>query len=235
MYKFDVRYTFENYYEYYKQVLINQRIVKDIIFALMFIGVGVFWLVNKDDSTNSIILPIVAFVLGVAMPLLNFITIPLIKKQIRGRQADMERTHIVVTFNEEEVVYENLSESAVSEVVEESKSLNEEQTPTDAEIVTTDKEATEDVTTPTEEVTTPAEEENKPVEDEKTFILKYNNFSLVRESKGLFMFYLDRQTVVILPKETFTGTSLEEFKKFIVSKIHPRRLKLKKEKVEVSK
>ena len=33
--------------------------------------------------------------------------------------------------------------------------------------------------------------------------LNYVNFMRVNETKGLFLFYLDRQTVIILPKETF--------------------------------
>ena len=76
-------------------------------------------------------------------------------------------------------------------------------------------------------------QEDKPVEDEKTFVLKYINFLVVRESANLFMFYLDRQTVVIIPKERFVeGGTLADFKNFILTKIDPKRVKFLKEKVE---
>ena len=43
MYKFDVKYTFDNYLEYYKFVLIKQRILRDLVFALFFVGIAVYW------------------------------------------------------------------------------------------------------------------------------------------------------------------------------------------------
>ena len=52
----------------------------------------------------------------------------------------------------------------------------------------------------------------------------------VNETNGLFLFYLDRQTVIILPKETYISDySLKEFKEFILTKIDKKRIKLLKE------
>ena len=39
MHKFDVKYSFDNYYEYYKFALVKQRILRDIIFSVLFIGI----------------------------------------------------------------------------------------------------------------------------------------------------------------------------------------------------
>ena len=45
------------------------------------------------------------------------------------------------------------------------------------------------------------------------------------------MFYLDRQTVVILPKSTYVSQSdLAEFKNFILTKVNPKRVRFIKEK-----
>ena len=203
MHKFDVKYTYDNYYEYYKFVLIRQRIIKDCLFFALFVGVGLYWLIDRGETTEGTLLPILSFVFAVGMPLMNLITIPMIKKQLHQKQAEIDRTHIVVTFDDEEITYENLSidpnaeEQKVEEVKEEASQENQE------EQVNTDP--------------------------EKVFTLKYTNFMSVKESKGLFMFYLDRQTVIILPKETYVGeTSLEEFKAFILTKIDPRRVKFSK-------
>ena len=35
MHKFDVKYTYDNYFEYYKFVLIRQRILKDCLFFVL--------------------------------------------------------------------------------------------------------------------------------------------------------------------------------------------------------
>ena len=35
MHKFDVRYSFDNYYEYYKFALIKQRILRDLILSTL--------------------------------------------------------------------------------------------------------------------------------------------------------------------------------------------------------
>ena len=214
MHKFDVKYTYDNYFEYYKFVLIRQRILKDCLFFVLFVGVGLYWLLDRSDSTSGNLLPILSFVFAVGMPLMNLITIPMIKKQLHQRQAEIDRTHIVVTFNEDEITYENLTAEPVKE-----------ETPIDV------KEENEEQETPVEE--TPVEEVEATEESDKIFTLKYTNFLTVRESKGLFMFYLDKQTVIILPKETYVSEqSFAEFRNFILSKVDPRRVKFLKEKVE---
>ena len=109
MHKFDVKYTFDNYLEYYKFVLIRQRILRDFIFALFFVGIAIYWWIDKSENTANNFLPIFAIVMGVLFPLMNLITLPMLKKQLHARQAEIDRTHIVVTFNEEEVIYENLT------------------------------------------------------------------------------------------------------------------------------
>ena len=137
--------------------------------------------------------------MGVVFPMMNFLTVPMLKKQLHSRQAEIDRTHIVVTFGEEEVVYENLTVKPeevkpVEEVVE-----NSEETPVE-----------------------------KPAE-EKVFRLNYQNFLAVKETKNLFLFYLDRQTVIILPKSTYvTVGEFDEFKAFILTKVNPRRVKFVK-------
>ena len=126
MHKFDVKYTFDNYLEYYKFVLIRQRILRDFIFALFFVGIAIYWWIDKSENTANNFLPIFAIVMGVLFPLMNLITLPMLKKQLHARQAEIDRTHIVVTFNEEEVIYENLTvkaEAAAAPVVEEVKEV----------------------------------------------------------------------------------------------------------------
>lgn len=211
MHKFDVKYTYDNYYEYYKFVLIKQRIVKDLIFCVLFIAVAVYWWVDTGESTANEILPILSLVFGIGMPMLNFVTIPLIKRQIRNRQQEIDATHIVVTFDEEEVIYENQTE------------VKKEET----EVIDVKEETTNTEVSETENV----EEVNTEKEDDRIFTLKYNNFLSVKESKNLFMFYLDRQTVVILPKSTYVSQSdLAEFKNFILTKVNPKRVRFIKEK-----
>lgn len=216
MHKFDVKYTYDNYFEYYKFVLIRQRILKDCLFFVLFVGVGLYWLLDRSDSTSGNLLPILSFVFAVGMPLMNFITIPMIKKQLHQRQAEIDRTHIVVTFNEDEITYENLTAEPANE-----------ETPIDV------KEEKDEQEAPVEETPVAAEEPETTEESDKIFTLKYTNFLSVRESKGLFMFYLDKQTVIILPKETYVSEqSFVEFRNFILSKVDPRRVKFLKEKVE---
>lgn len=211
MHKFDVKYTYDNYYEYYKFVLIKQRIVKDLIFCVLFIAVAIYWWVDTGESTANEILPILSLVFGIGMPMLNFVTIPLIKRQIRNRQQEIDATHIVVTFDEEEVIYENQTETKKEE----------------KDVVEVKEETTNTEVSETENV----EEVNTEKEDDRIFTLKYNNFLSVKESKNLFMFYLDRQTVVILPKSTYVSQSdLAEFKNFILTKVNPKRVKFIKEK-----
>ena len=205
MYKFDVKYTLENYFEYYKFLIIKQRIYRDMILSLVFFGIAIYWFVDTSDNTNGILLPIFAIVMGVLFPLMNFITLPMLKKQLRARQADIDNTHLTVTFNEDDVIYENLTEKRVDEVKENTEALNKE----------VENNETED----------------KTPEEERTFKLTYPNFMKVSETNGLFLFYLDRQTVIILPKETYVSdSSLKEFKEFILTKIDKKRIKLLKEK-----
>lgn len=204
MYKFDVKYTLENYFEYYKFLIIKQRIYRDMILSLVFFGIAIYWFVDTSDNTNGILLPIFALFMGVLFPLMNFITLPMLKKQLRARQADIDNTHLTVTFNEDDVIYENLTEKRVDEAKENTEVLNKEEN---------------------------TENEAKAPEEERTFKLTYPNFMKVNETNGLFLFYLDRQTVIILPKETYISDySLKEFKEFILTKIDKKRIKLLKEK-----
>ena len=132
--------------------------------------------------------------MGLAFPLMNYITVPMLKKQLKRREDEINKTHLVVTFldnqsaEEDQVIYENLTERAPE----------------------LDENGEEKVT-------------------ENVFKLKYINFMAVKETKGLIMFYLDRQTVVILPKSTFEGEgSIEDFKQFIKRKVNPKRIKFLK-------
>ena len=106
MYKFDVRYNLKNYYEYYKFLIIKQRFYRDMILSLVFFGIAIYWFVDTTENTNGILLPIFAIIMGILFPLMNFITFPMIKKQLRARQKEIENTHLTVTFNDDEVVYE---------------------------------------------------------------------------------------------------------------------------------
>ena len=214
MHKFDVKYTFDNYLEYYKFVLIKQRILRDMVFALFFVGIAVYWWIDASEETANNFLPIFAVAMGVLFPLMNLLTLPMLKKQLRSRQAEIDRTHIVVTFDEEEIVYENLTVKPEAAQVVEEKVAEEEHA--------------------AEQVNEEAKEENeekveeKPSE-ERVFKLAYQNFLSVKETENLFLFYLDRQTVIILPKETYvTVGEMSEFKNFILSKVNPRRVKFLK-------
>lgn len=227
MHKFDVKYTFDNYLEYYKFVLIKQRILRDMVFALFFVGIAVYWWIDASEETANNFLPIFAVAMGVLFPLMNLLTLPMLKKQLRSRQAEIDRTHIVVTFDEEEIVYENLTVKPEAAQVVEEKVAEEEHT---AEQV--NEEAKEEHAA--EQVNEEAKEENeekveeKPSE-ERVFKLAYQNFLSVKETANLFLFYLDRQTVIILPKETYvTVGEMSEFKNFILSKVNPRRVKFLK-------
>ena len=126
MHKFDVRYSFDNYYEYYKFALIKQRILRDLIFSVLFIGIAIYWWVDGGEATEGNVLPIFALVMGVVFPLMNLLTFPMLKKQIRSKQSEIDRTHIVVTFEEDEIIYENLSEPAKPVVNEEKVEVKEE-------------------------------------------------------------------------------------------------------------
>ncbi|MBQ8206273.1 MAG: YcxB family protein [Bacilli bacterium] len=191
MYKFDVKYTLDNYFEYYKFLLVKQRILRDVIFGLVFVGVAIYFWVDQTEATSGNIIPIFSLVMGLAFPLMNYITVPMLKKQLKRREDEINKTHLVVTFldnqsiEEDQVVYENLTERAPE----------------------LDENGEEKVT-------------------ENVFKLKYINFMAVKETKGLIMFYLDRQTVIILPKSTYEGEgSIEDFKQFIRRKVNPKRVK----------
>ena len=193
MYKFDVKYSLEDYYEYYKFLLIKQRILRDIIFGLVFVGVAIYFWVDTSESTSGNLIPIFSLVMGLTFPLMNYLTIPMLKKQIKQKQEEIHKTHIVVTFNDDGVVYENLTDAAK----------------------------------PVEENNEPSEGETK--ETQNVFDLKYLNFMVIRESKSLFMFYLDRQTVIIIPKATIAdGKTVEEFKEYISHKVSSKRIKFMK-------
>lgn len=194
MYKFDVKYTIENYFEYYKFLLVKQRILRDVIFGLVFVGVAIYFWVDQPEATSGNIIPIFSLVMGFAFPLMNYITIPMLKKQLKKREEEINNAHLVVTFydnptiEDDQVVYENLTEKA-----------------------------------PT------LDENGEEKEVERVFKLKYINFMAVKETKGLFMFYLDRQTIIILPKSTFLGEgSIDDFKQFIRRKISLKRIKFLK-------
>lgn len=214
MYKFDVKYTFDNYLEYYKFVLIKQRILRDLIFALFFVGIAIYWWIDTSENTANNFLPIFAIIMGIIFPMMNFITVPMLKKQLHSRQAEIDRTHIVVTFNEDEIVYENLTvKPVVEQPVEEVKEAEDTQ------------EKLEE-TKETEVIDNTPVEENK---EERVFKLSYQNFLSVKETTNLFLFYLDRQTVIILPKATYvTEGELQEFKNYILTKANPRRVKFLK-------
>ena len=189
MYKFDVKYSLEDYYEYYKFLLIKQRILRDIIFGLVFVGVAIYFWIDTSESTSGNLIPIFALVMGLTFPLMNYLTIPMLKKQIKQKQEEIHKTHIVITFNDDEVIYENLTD--VKSVEESTESS-----------------------------------EGEPKETQNVFNLKYLNFMVIRESKSLFMFYLDRQTVIIIPKATITdGKTVEEFKEYISHKVSSKRIK----------
>ena len=228
MHKFDVRYSFDNYYEYYKFALIKQRILRDLIFSVLFIGIAIYWWVDAGEATEGNVLPIFALVMGVVFPLMNLLTFPMLKKQIRSKQSEIDRTHIVVTFEEDEIIYENQSEPAKPVVNEEKVEVKEEvkeEQPAE-EVVEVKEEPAEEVVEVKEEQPV---EEVKSEEGERVFKLKYANFLQVKETEGLFLFFLDRQTVIILPKTTYVGgEDFAEFKNFILSKINPKRVKFLK-------
>ena len=177
-----------------------------MILSLVFFGIAIYWFVDTTENTNGILLPIFAIIMGILFPLMNFITFPMIKKQLRARQKEIENTHLTVTFNDDEVVYENLTEKLVDEIKETNEVKNEEASVENGNNSQSD-------------------------EEERIFKLNYVNFMRVNETKGLFLFYLDRQTVIILPKETFIeGSSLKDFKEFILTKIIKKRIRFIKEK-----
>lgn len=217
MHKFDVKYTLDNYVEYYRFVLLKKNLIKNIIFVILFLAIGIFWLVDTGEGTQGVVLPIVSFAFSALVVLMEFITFPMVKKNLKNRQSEIDRTHIFITFDHDEVVYTNLTEV-------DKKSETEEVKP---------EEEVEPIENPIDV------EENvneKIVEDEKeklpdnVFKLKYENFMLVKETKGLFLFYLDRNTVIIMPKTTYVGDfDVSSFKEFVRCKINNKRIKFFKE------
>jgi len=211
MFKFDVRYTIENYYEYYKFVLVKQRIFRDLFFSLLFVGIAVYWWVDTTENTNNEFLPWFAIIMAVIAPLMNFISLPSLKKQLVARKPEIDRTHILIEFNDEEVVYDNQStkpEPVKEEVKEEAKPEVEGEAK--------------------EEVKEEKVEENK--EEQHIFNLKYNNFLQINETENLLLINLDRQTIIILPKNSIVEGNLKEFKAFLLSKVPAKRVHFLKEK-----
>ncbi len=244
MHKFDVKYTFDNYYEYYKFILVKQRALRDIIFSLLFVGIAIYWFIDTSDSTKGWLLPVLALVLAVACPLTSFIALPMLKKQLNAKKDDIDRTHIEITFTEDEVIYNNLTVKPELEQTsnEEKVEIENVEAKTETENVLDEKieekvenlenqEDEEEVVKETKEETPVVDSTEKEEKTETEFKLQYANFLSVKETKGLFLFYLDRQTVVIIPKETYlNGTDFTEFKEFIRSKINSKRIKFLKEK-----
>ena len=127
-----------------------------------------------------------------------------------------------------EEVEEVVAEEVVAEEVPAEETVAEEVT---VEEVVADEAPVEEAVveeavteeTPVEEV-----EEDITVEcdDEKTFKLSYKNFMSVKETENLLLFYLDKRTVVILPKSTLLGKkTVAEFKEFVKTKINRSRVK----------
>ena len=211
MHNFDIKYTLDDYYEYYSFVMFKQRMIREIIFFTLFVGIGVYWLIDQSEQTQGIFLPIFSFAMAVLIPLMTLAYIPLIRGQLKKRQEEIDKTHINVTFNEDEVVYENLT-------------INPEK-PVEPKPEVSQDEATEVEEKPAEPevVEEKATEVNK---EENIFRLKYENFMVVKETKHLFLFYLDRSTCIIIPKNKYTTmTELDSFKEFILGHINPKRVR----------
>ena len=207
MYEFDVKYTLENYLEYYKYVLFKSKWWRDVIFMVLFIGIAVYWWVDQSEGTKSNFVPIFACIMACIFPLMNLLTQPMLKKNLKARQPEIDRTHVYITFEADQVVYKNLSEDpSLDEKKEEPKEEKLEEQPVEEE--KTEENKTEDET---------------GAVDNRTFILKYENFSTVRELDSLYLFYLDKQTLIILPKTTLVKGEHDKFKEFIVDKIPDKR------------
>lgn len=235
MYKFDVKYTKDDYLEYYKYILITRKIFRNIIFTILFFAIAIYWLLDKNSE--GIFIPILCFVLGLLMPLMNFILLPMMKKQLNGREKQIAAAKINVTFNDEDIIYENNSinlEPEEKNTIEEKETIEEETSENKEEKSTEEQEAVKIVE---EEDKNVVKEEDKNVNDseitdekERVFNLKYSNFYDVRETKNLLLFSLDYQTVILLPKRCIVEGEIVEFKKFLTTKINLKRLHLTKEK-----
>ena len=80
MFTFDINYTNEEYMEYYKDILITRKIVRNIIFILIFVAIAVIWWVDGSESTTGNFIPIFALVAAVLLPLMKFLYIPSLKQ-----------------------------------------------------------------------------------------------------------------------------------------------------------
>ena len=231
MHKFDIKYTLDDYYEYYKHIMFRQRLVRDFLFFAIFVAVGIYWLASGQEG---IWIPIFAFSMAVIVPCMTFIYIPLIKNQLKKRQDDIDRTHIVVTFNDDEVFYENQTVKPEEKKEEPKQEEKPQEVPQEKQ---TEEAAKEEVVeevkeeTPAEKKKEETSDEPKEIkkEDENIFRLKYENFLIVKETKNLFLFHLDRQTVIIIPKKTYLqGEDLSNFKSFVLEHVNPRRVRFTK-------
>ena len=130
---------------------------------------------------------------------------------------------------EDEIIYENLSITN-EEVKDEVKDEVKENVDNEVDENSTNDENNEVVEENNNTVDEVKDDENETVND-RVFKLKYNNFLSVKETKGLFLFFLDKQTVIILPKETYqNGSDFTSFKEFISTKINVKRIKFLKDK-----
>ena len=216
MYKFDINYTNEEYMEYYKNILITRKIVRNVIFIFIFIAISVAWWVDGSDATKGNFIPIFALCAAVILPAINLLYIPLIKRQLKLREQEIKNVHIFLTFEDDKLIYENQTEplpTAVSEKVDENEKLE------------TNNEQDKDELVDDNENEYEKEEEKK--EPQRVFTLHYNNFYEVTATKNLVMMALDRQTVIIIPKRTIVEGNIEEFIHFLGSKIYPSRFKIK--------
>ncbi len=217
MYEFDVNYTNEEYMEYYVDILIKRKIVRNVVFVLLLLGIAAFWFFDKSDNTGGNFVPIFSLAAAVLIPLTNFLYIPMVKKQLRMRENEVKSIAIHLTFNEDEIIYENNTVN-VNEVIDENPEVVEEEKPENVE---------------TEEVEVVEEEGDYETEDEveqpqeKVFTLHYNNFYEVRQTKNLVLMSLDRETVIIIPKRTIQKGNIDDFLYFLGSKIAPFRFKIK--------
>lgn len=211
MFKFDVSYEKSDYLDYYKYILITKRLVRNLVLSGIFLAIAIWFFLS--DKTNNYLIPILSILAAVCFPLINFIMIPLLKKQLDKREEQIKAAKIVVTFNEDEIIYENNTlEMPKEEVKEEVESI--EENGKEAEEVVEEKEV--------------VAEENKEDSNEKVFHLKYINFYEIRETKDLFLFALDLQTMILLPKRSIVEGNIEDFKAHLVTKMNPKRLHLKK-------
>lgn len=221
MYQFDINYTNKEYMEYYKYVLITRKIIRTIIFMALFIAIAIIWWVDPTKKTSGNFIPIFSLAFSIIVPLSNLIYIPLLKRQLKLRDAEVKSIKIGLTFTDQEIIYENLTIPVQAE----------ENTPSETTDIEEDK---KEETVPNENANEVLQEEESQYEQEepqpepqRTFTLHYNNFYEVTATKNLVMMSLDHQTVIIIPKRTITVGTIDEFITFLASKIPARRFKIK--------